>query len=160
MEFNQRIILNKKLYFSSDHRYSNTTVRGSLVKFLFSSCVLYLLVNTLIYSASPESITLCYISVVLMLIGFCITIYYWKKWKLGVDPKIGKKYDNKNLEHVGIIEGFDMQVLVDLYEHPLTRIFPSPLPKHQRSQQQINSTPNIIVSPSTDTIRMPEEQQE
>ena len=93
-EFNQRVILNKKMYFSADFKHSNTTVRGSLVKFLFSSCVLYLLINSLIFTASPNSKILCYCSLVALGIAFVVTVYFWKKWRLSIDPKVGKKIDD------------------------------------------------------------------
>jgi hypothetical protein len=72
---------------------------------------------------------MCYISLGLMLIAFVVTIYFWKRWRLAIDPKIGKKFDDHKLEHV-TKEGFVLGMLAECYKHPLEKIFPSPLPKH------------------------------
>lgn len=76
-------------------KHSNNTVRSSIVKYLFCSCVLYLVVNALIYSASPDSITLCYITIGLSGIAFIVCIYFWIRWKLATNPKIGNNFDEE-----------------------------------------------------------------
>jgi hypothetical protein len=56
-------------------------------------------------------------------IAFIGCIFFWRRWRLLIDPKVGKKYDNEQLIHK---DGFDNAGLAELYRHPLEILFPSP----------------------------------
>ncbi len=105
-------------------RHSNNTVRSSVVKYLFCSCVLYLFVNALIFSASPNSMTLCYISIGLSCFAFVLCIFFWIRWKLATNPVIGNNFDEEQL--LAHKERFDLNKLAENYRHPLQMLFPSP----------------------------------
>jgi hypothetical protein len=116
MDFNQRVLLGKT-YFSADMKHSNNTVRSSIVKYLFCSCVLYLFLNGLIYSASPTSINLLYVNIGLSVAAFVVCCYFWIRWKLATNPKIGNNFDEEQL--LAHKERFDLKVLSENYRHPL-----------------------------------------
>ena len=106
-----------KTYFSADMRHSNNTVRSSVVKYLFCSCVLYLFVNSLVFSASPNSMNLCYISIGLSVVAFILCVFFWIRWKLATNPKIGNNFDEEQL--LAHKERFDLSKLAENYRHPL-----------------------------------------
>jgi hypothetical protein len=109
-------------------RHSDNTVRSSVVKYLFTAGVLYLLINSLIFTASSEGMNVSYASFALFGIWFLVCVLFWLRWRLNSGAKVGVKYDSSLLEHR---EGFDIKELSDLYTHPLQQTFPSPLPKHR-----------------------------
>ena len=95
---------------------------------MFTAGVLYLLINSLVFTASPEGMNVSYASFGLFGVWFLICIFFWFKWRLMRDPKVGVKYDSDLLEHK---EGLDPKVLSEMYRHPLETTYPSPAPRHR-----------------------------
>jgi hypothetical protein len=124
VDFNQRVIL-RQAYYSADMRHSDNTVRSSVVKYLFTAGVLYLLINSLIFTASTEGMKISYASFALFGIWFLVCVLFWLRWRLNSGAKVGVKYDSSLL-------GFDIKELSELYMHPLEQTFPSPLPNRRR----------------------------
>ena len=118
-------------------RHSRYTVRGSLVKYIFCSCVLFIFIQALVYKASEEGEIASYICWGLLFIIFLLMIVIWRKWKLMYDPKVGIKFDADNLEHK---EGFDIKTLSQWYMNPLEKVFPSAPPKPPSSKKGDIST--------------------
>ncbi len=98
VEFNQRVIL-RQSYYSADIRHCGNTIRSSIVKYCFTAGVLYLLINSLVFTASPDSMVLSYVSFGLFGLWLIVTVFFWRKWRLMQDPKVGVKYDASTLEH-------------------------------------------------------------
>lgn len=119
----------RRQYFAADIKHSKYTIRSSLVKFLFCSIVLYLLINSLIFTANGAKSVEFIVSILAFCLAFIICIYFWIRWKLKKDPKIGKKFDVANME--ANPNKFDLTALADYYIHPTMLKYPSPPEKHK-----------------------------
>lgn len=88
VDFNQRIIL-KQVFYAADMKHSDNTLRSSIIKFLFTAGVLFLMINSLVYTAYSGTFDIAYASFALFGLWFLVCIFFWIKWKLMKDPKIG-----------------------------------------------------------------------
>lgn len=109
-------MLLRQAYFAADIRQSNYTIRSSIVKYLFCSSVLYLLINSLVFTATKNNKPQFYISISAFAVSFLVCIFFWKKWKLMKDPRIGKKYDASVMSPKPY---FDQGTLANKYVHPV-----------------------------------------
>jgi hypothetical protein len=108
-------------YSSGQPRHNNYTVRSSLVKYLLGCCMLYLLINSLIFTASNSSKVPSYISFAAFGISAVACVFYWRKWQAEKENRF--KRPGSALMSRGDIEPRHIE---ENYMHPLEQRYPAP----------------------------------
>jgi uncharacterized protein YacL len=113
IDFNHRVMFSN-LYKSNEPRHNNYTMRSSMIKYLLSSCVMYLLLNTLVFNSSEVTNVHFYTNLLMLCVTLVVCVCYWKQWLVRKGPK-----PTRTNSSLLINEDLESRLLNDIYLHPL-----------------------------------------